>query len=254
MKKFLCVLSVVLFPVIIFAADVTKEEEDSPQSICPKTKVTGKVSDCLRCHVSPSFALKETDPQDLRAFPVANMWVLEDVKGIEYGKYLLQDEIEHGVTGEKLRLFFQYLDSHDIKVAVIDIQSFGGSVFEGWRCKSVIEEFQAKGIQVTTRVNSIAASAATMIFLAADKRLISPTAELMFHELWSFTFLSMDSPSDKEDEARVLRHIQDGITAWVSSRCNLSKSAIDERIRKKEFWVSGKEARDYGMATGYIGK
>ena len=76
----------------------------------------------------------------------------------------------------------------------------------------------------------------------------------MFHELWTFDFLKISSPSDKEDEARVLRHIQDGITAFVASRSILTKQEVDNLIRKKEFWVSGIDALKYRFATKLIGE
>jgi len=250
---FIAMVVALCIAVNVPAARAGDEKEVAPKAFeCPKTHISDQ-DKCFSCYVPPSFELKEINIHALYDYPV-NTTIYTDKTGQRYGYYTLNGEINHGYTGFQLDTFFNYIDRHGITKAIIDIQSFGGSVFEGWHCKSVIEDFQARGIDVTTKVHSVAASAATMIFLAADKRVISPTAELMFHELWTFDFLKISSPADKEDEARVLRHIQDGITNFVASRSSLSKKDIDEKIRKKEFWVNGIEAVEYGFATKIIGK
>lgn len=256
MKKFIVFIAIAMFLTGYMIDDVCRAEDKKEATYkpfeCPRTHMSDQ-DKCFSCHVPPSFELKEIDVHALYDYPT-NTKIYTDREGQKYGVYSLNGEISHGYTGFQLGVFFNYIERHGINKAIIDIQSFGGSVFEGWRCKSVIEDFQARGMDITTKVHAVAASAATMIFLAADKRVISPTAELMFHELWTFEFLKISSPADKEDEARVLRHIQDGITNFVASRSSLSKDEIDMKIRKKEFWVNGNEALEYGFATRIIGK
>ena len=260
MKRLIVLIAIALFLMGCITVNVTivragDEKEKTPPYKpfeCPKTHITNQ-DKCFSCHVPPSFEIREINIHALYDYPYRTK-IYTNKGGQRYGFYSLKDDIDHSVTGFQLEEFFNYIARHGLTEAVVDIQSFGGSVFEGWRCKSVIEDFQTRGINVTTKVHSIAASAATLIFLAADNRIISPTAELMFHELWTFDFLKISSPSDKEDEARILRHIQDGITNFVASRGTLSKKEIDEKIRKKEFWVNGSEAMEYGFATKLIGK
>ena len=246
-----------LVVLIAFPAFAKKEKpkEEKPESIskCAKLPIYGELRDCMSCHVPPSMRLKEEDPHAWRDYPVRNMWVYSDAQG-EYGYYAFIDDVSHNYSGVYFYQFFRYLEKHNINRAIIEVQSFGGSVFEAWRIVGILAEAISKGFKVTTKVQSIAASAGAIIFLAGEERLISPTAELMFHELWTFKFLAIESPADKEDEARVLRHIQDTITEWVASRSNLTKKEIDELTRKKEFWVRGTQAMEYGFATGFISK
>jgi len=258
MKRFIVLFAIALFLMGCIAVNIGRAEDQKEKPPpykpfeCPRTHISNQ-DKCFACHVPPSFEIKEINIHALYDYPY-NTKIYTDKNGERYGFYSLKGDIDHNSTGFLLETFFFYIESHGIKKAVIDTQSFGGSVFEGWRCKSVIDDFQERGIKVTTKVHAVAASAATLVFLAADNRVISPTAELMFHELWTFDFLKISSPSDKEDEARILRHIQDGITTFVASRGTLSKKEIDEKIRKKEFWVNGSEAMEYGFATGMIGK
>jgi ATP-dependent protease ClpP protease subunit len=67
----------------------------------------------------------------------------------------------------------------------IDIDSPGGSVVLGLQIMDLMRDAQANGTTITCRVgnNAMAASMAAVILVAAcDRRLMSPTAQLMFHE------------------------------------------------------------------------
>lgn len=251
MKKYLILIAMFFsFIALESFAEIDDSKETAQQSIkCDKLPIYGKLEDCLTCHIAPSMRLKEEDPHKWRNYPISNMWVSKEENSAYYA---FIDSVSHDYTAKDFFAFFRYLEQHKITQATIEIQSFGGSVFEAWRIKGIIEEAQAKGISVTTKVQSKAASAGTIIFLAGTKRVISPTAELMFHELWTFKMLAIESPADKEDEAKVLRHIQDTITSWVASRSKLSKEEINEKTRKKEFWARGTQAVEYGFATGFI--
>jgi len=102
-----------------------------------------------------------------------------------------------------------------------------------------------------TRVHGIAASAAAIIFCAGTRgyRVAGSRAELMFHELFTFKFIAIETPSDQEDQSRILRHLQDSITAWLAKRGKMSKADLDSRMRKKELWLNGLDARN--LDRGY---
>jgi ATP-dependent protease ClpP protease subunit len=76
----------------------------------------------------------------------------------------------------------------------------------------------------------------------------------MWHELQTLEIFNLSTPSNKEDEARVLRHLQDTANSWLAEVSNLSKEEVDELVRYKELWVTGPEAVQYGFADGFIGK
>uniref|UniRef100_A0A6M3JH49 Putative protease n=1 Tax=viral metagenome TaxID=1070528 RepID=A0A6M3JH49_9ZZZZ len=215
---------------------------------CPYSHISDQ-DKCFKCHgIGKEFkVIKETPEDAWRDYPSCHVRVIDGI-----GYYDLNGEIGHGITGGLIQGFFRYLLKHEIKTAVIEIQSPGGSLFEGWRVKGYIEAAQAQGIKVETRVYSFAASAGFLIFMAGDTRTVAPTAELMWHELMTFSMFSLDTPSDKEDAARILRHLQDSANNWISERSGQDKDKLDAKIRKKELWVNGKEAVDMGFATGFI--
>lgn len=250
MKKGLITTIVVSFTLCLFVASVWAE--DSPVKkdwgYCPKTKMDNS---CFDCHIKPSFGLKEKAPDAHLSYPNSAMKIMGFDTGNLYGYFLLED-----IESRQVKDFFDYLHSHNIKRAVIEINSPGGSLFGAQRIISFMESWISAGNELATRVDGFAASAGFLIFCAGEKgkRYISPTASLMWHELMTFKMFSIETPSDQEEQSRILRGLQDIRNNWLATRGKLTKDELDAKIKKKEFWMSGKEAVDYGYADGFIGK
>ena len=258
MKKLFILICVLLLGVSVSWA--TEENKESAKidklmkmiaekaSICPTTKMA---EDCLTCHETPGFELKtakEKDPADIFDSPYGTKWILD--KG-EYTLYLKLVSIDSDHVFE----FYQYAVRHGVKRVIIEIYSPGGNVFSAWRIVGLMKMYEKKGIKTETRVHGFAGSAGFLVFVSGPKgmRFISPQAELMWHELKSFKIFDYSGPSDKEDEAAVLRHLQDTGNLFLESVSRLSKKEWDVLIRKKEFWATGKEAVEkYGLADGHL--
>jgi len=179
------------------------------------------------------------------------MFIAKDFDGVTYGQFNLDFEIEGG-QAELVRLFFVTLRAKGISHAVIEITSPGGEVAEALKMKAYIEEYQNHGMLVTTKIYCFSASAASFLFLAANDRQINPEAIIMFHEIEQPTYMSMQSPSVKEDEAGISRFIQDDLNEYIASRCKLSKDQMDQLVYKRELWINGRIALQLGIATSFI--
>jgi len=223
MKKLLFVLSVALALGTAYA-----EEDPAAESICPKTKISAQ-NQCLTCHTYPNFKIKESDPREGLIYPDWLVW-----KNNTWEGYFLLGHV--GSTS--IADFYEYINSRGISRVTIELFTPGGGVMEAWRIVALIEE--NKQVHTTTIVRGFAASAGFLIMCAGDSRLVSPTALLMWHEVQSFKMFDISSPSDKEEEARILRFFQDVANDWLVARSRMSKKELDARIKKKEFWLSGK--------------
>jgi len=191
------------------------------------------------------FTLKETPADNHLVYPVSGMKIIGDT-----GYYLLTD-----ITAGYVEAFFAYLKSKAIKKAVIDIHSPGGALFDGQKIVGLIREWQKSGGTVTTKVYSMAFSAGFLVFAAGDRRLVDPFAELMWHEIQSYSGFGMtiSTPSDKEDAARIMRHLQDVLHEYLATRGKLTKKEVDQKVSKRqEWWMSGKKAVEFGFADGFI--
>lgn len=227
--------------------DRKKAEEKYKPFECPKTHISNQ-DKCFTCHVTPSFAVKEIKEFSTYEFPNNNTKIkIEDGKSI--GHFMLCN-----IDDEQLRDAADYFYGHKIDKVVIEIHSPGGSLFDAWRVKGIVDEMEDRGIRIETRIYGLAASAGFLIFCSGQDRVVSNTAEMMWHELKVGKFLSVESPADQEDESKILRHLQDTANNWITSRSKVSKDELDSKIRKKEFWINGKEAFAMGFATKLIGK
>ena len=113
-----------------------------------------------------------------------------------------------------------------------------------------LERLASRGMLFT---RAYCASAAFMVFVAGDKRIVEPTAYIMTHELWTLAFLKLETPTSKEHEAKTMRMFQDTINEWLASRSGVSKKKLDEMVQHKDWWMSGKDAvTKWKFADGYI--
>jgi len=252
MKKLLTILTIVLFFAILFAIpawagmeDVTIMPDPPPtKGKCPKTQIVGDATDCLMCHVRGNFAVKETLPDAAYDYPNGYMRLVKTKDGI-VGYYILEE-----ILADSIKDFLDYLEWKGIKKAVIELYSPGGSLFGAWRIIGLMNAAKSRGMVIETRCHGFAASAGFLIFISGSMghRAVSPQSELMWHELLSFKMFAIETPASSEDEAKILRHLQDTANEYIASRCKLTKEDLDERVKRKEFWLNGKQAFEDGLA------
>jgi len=258
-KSWLIVLAISLvFVVSAFAQNgdygvATEEPKEVPIKWCPTSLISDN-DKCMLCHVvsGGKFVLKQTEPDAHIPYPATGK-ILNYGTPDAQGYFFLTGSINSSDSGS-IKELFDILDKHNIKHCIIEIYSGGGELFAGWRFKGVMDIWMAKGNIIETRLLGVAASAAATVFVAGSNgyRFMNPQAELMFHELWQFKFLDIATPSDKEDEAKALRHLMDTMTSFLASRSKMTKEEIDTKVHKKEFWVNGIEAVEFGFADGFI--
>lgn len=231
--------------------DEAKEKAEATQAIqepCPETTM---ISSCLDCHEKGSFRIPEESMDASYEYP-NGVTKIREIDGKLMGIFDMDGSIPHPSC---LQDFFFYMQKHGIKHVILDIHSPGGYLLVASKYTSIMEYWKAKGYIIQTNVHGFAASAAVYISVGGSKgfRFVGPTAELMWHELAIGQFFKIVSPSSSEDEALVLRHLQDTTNNWLADHSNLTKKQLDEKIHKKEFWMNGIEAVEYGFADGVFG-
>ena len=256
-RLFLFVLGILLIAVTGFSGTSHPPEDRPPETTredkaqfvkCPETTMQ---RECLTCHIAGKmpgaktrFPVKEAAPDVWRVYPTPSMQIIEDE-----GYFFLTD-----IDSEAIKKFFNYLAQHQIKKAVIEMHSPGGALFDAQRIIGLMRYWQSQGIRIETRLFGAAFSAGFYIFTAGDVRLVDEYADLMWHEIQTFSGFGfqIETPSDKEEAARVLRHLQDIRNDYLATRGKLTKQEIDAKIARKEFWMSGKEAVEFGFADEFI--
>ena len=260
MKRY-TVICAVLCLLLSFGMAFANEEkaeppkDEGPKSICPTSLMK---ESCFTCHVvsNGKFVLKETKIDAHLDYP-------NGTKIINFGTpdaygYFEMGQVDYS-TSEQAKNFFNYLRRHKIDRAVMEIVSGGGDLLLGWRIKAFMDEWKAEGKTVETRVRCLAASAAFIVFLAGSDghRVANATSELMMHELklteGGMFWFKETTPSSAEEQAKTLRHLQTTVNDWVARRSNLTKEKVQQMLQWKEFWVNGRQAKEYGLADIVIG-
>jgi ATP-dependent protease ClpP protease subunit len=229
----------------------TEPEEESEKG-CPITKITDN-SYCFSCHIlirdadKIRYGVKEISPYNQYDVP----YHTKIIDGVLH--YILED-----INSDSVANFLNYAARHPElgKRVVVEVNSFGGSVFEAWRIKSYFVRFEKMGYTIETRTYGYALSAGFIVFVSGTMghRLVDANAEFMMHELWSIEWPKVATPSSKEEEAKVYRHLQDNINNWIASRGNLSKDELDTLVEFRDYWLVGDEMIALGFADGFIAK
>lgn len=158
-------------------------------------------------------------------------------------------------TGEPLDI--QCITIKDFKEALNRVQScssielhlnsYGGDATVGIAIHNLLK---ASGKKITCVIDAVAASAAFTIAMAADEVKVYPGSILMCHEVKSFMYGYYGN-----DE---LKKIENGNTAYNNSAAAMysQKSGMSKsqclNLMKKETWMTGAEAVNYGFADSLI--
>ena len=126
----------------------------------------------------------------------------------------------------------------------VEIHSGGGSVFEGYRIFNEMKKLRERGVYVTARINTLAASMGSVIAMAADKVEIASNGKIMIHEA------SGGAQGDSETllrYAELLENISDEIAEVYAGKTGKSKEDM-RALMKKETWMTAKQAVEMGFA------
>ena len=116
------------------------------------------------------------------------------------------------------------LNAVDTPNLTVRINSYGGSVSEGLAIYSLLSDFKG---HVKTIVDGFACSAASIIFMAGDERVVPENGLLMIHNAW--TEARGDSNTMKKVAEDLEKITQPSLNIYTS-KTNLSEEEIKEKI------------------------
>ncbi len=130
-------------------------------------------------------------------------------------------------------------DKSDVDVV---INSGGGDVFAGSEIYTLLKEYQG---QVTVKIVGLAASAASVIAMAASegKLMISPTAQLMMHNVSTY---GGGDYRDFEHTAEILKSANQSIANAYKARTGKSYEEL-KAVMDKETWLNAESAVEQGF-------
>ena len=158
----------------------------------------------------------------------------------------LDEEI--GFWGTQAKDFRAQLDAVEGNELVVEINSVGGDVMAGLGIYNMLRSWAKGGKAVTTRVTGVAASIASIIALAGDKREMPKNTFAMVHQASTFAVGTAD---DMRDAADTLDKVDGSLRGIYMDRMGVDEAKAKE-IMAKDTWLTADESMDLGFATALI--
>lgn len=152
---------------------------------------------------------------------------------------------EIGFWGVSAAAFVEDLDEITAPEIVVAINSLGGEVFDGI---AIYNALRLKDAHITTRVDSMAASIASVIAQAGDHRQMVKSSQMMIHEAWG---LVIGTASDMRELADQLDRQTDNIAEIYAERSGRDVTEI-RPLLTDESWFNDKEAVEEKLADEII--
>jgi ATP-dependent Clp protease, protease subunit len=147
-----------------------------------------------------------------------------------------------GVTAKRVAAALRSIGDRDV---VVNINSPGGNYFEGLAIYNTLREHKAK---VTVKILGVAASAASVIAMAADEVQIARAGFLMIHNAWVVA----------EGDRHQLREVADFLEPFDAAAVDIyvARSGMDAKdvakMLDRETWIGGAEAVEKGLADALL--
>ncbi len=145
----------------------------------------------------------------------------------------------------------KFISSHNSvptrKPIILEIQSGGGAVRDGFALIAAIEQSKTK---VITRVNGYAFSMALTVFLAGHERHMSRHASLMYHQLSTGGYGTLKNSSDRIE---ISKELQEQIDNYILERTNWKRPKLSKIYKlQTDYYISSDEALESGFATKIV--
>ena len=127
----------------------------------------------------------------------------------------------------------------------VHINCFGGEVFEGLAIANALRSYKGK---TTAVIDSVAASAATVVALGCESVRMHEDSLFMIHEAAS---LAMGTADDLDQQAALLRQINDILAGAYERKTKAGKEQIAKWMAD-ETWFPAAQAKELGFADEVI--
>lgn len=133
---------------------------------------------------------------------------------------------------------------------VLEFNTPGGSIIDGFRLMDEVERFKRDGTPVTIRVRGQACSMGTVILQSATTREIGPNSLLMLHRA---SFAAKGTTAEVEDAVEEGKMLESQIYKVLSRRTGKSESWWKKKLgARKDVWWTAEEALRDGLVDAIV--
>ena len=166
-------------------------------------------------------------------------WVKnEEGRTLYFDGYIAQDSwLDDEISPKQFKADLYSADG-DISIF---LNSPGGDVFAASQIYTMLKEYPGS---VTVKIDGLAASAASVIAMAADSVYMSPVAMMMLHNPATAVF---GEATDLQGAIAMLNEVKEGIINAYEHKTGLSRVKL-AHMMDAETWMSAKKAVELGFA------
>lgn len=159
-----------------------------------------------------------------------------------YGDITSWEWLESDVSSYTLSKQIEALECDQINVY---INSYGGEVAEGLAIYNQLKRHKAK---VKTVCDGFACSAASVVFMAGDERIMSTASLLMIHNAW--TRVKGNSKELRKQADDLDKITQASVNAYMQE-INITEEELKQML-DDETWITPQEAIEKGFITAIV--
>jgi ATP-dependent Clp protease protease subunit len=130
----------------------------------------------------------------------------------------------------------------DVDMITVHINRYGGEVAEGLAIHNSLKSHKAKIITVCA---GFACSAASVVFMAGDERIMNSASLLMIHSAWTYAAGNADDLRKAADDLEKISDV--AMSVYKAAGVTLSDDDLTEMLNT-ETWLTPQEALEYGFA------
>jgi len=131
----------------------------------------------------------------------------------------------------------------------IHINSYGGSVDNGFAMIGIVEQLKEKGYDIHTIVTGKSMSMGAMLLLSGSKRFAYKYADVMFHSAWNYT--NPYEPStykSKKFDLEQSELLLEKFKKYISKNCELDISKFQKMVDTDTDWhMNVEQAKKYNI-------
>ncbi len=155
----------------------------------------------------------------------------------------IYDEI--GAFGVSAKQFTQEFAAINASQILVRINSIGGDVFDGIAIHNAIK---AKQADITTQVDGIAASIASIIMLAGKQIAIAKNGYVMIHQPWTF---AMGNGEDLRKQADLLDKLSGTMATMYAAKTGKTAEQMSS-VMSAVTWYTAEEAKAAGFVDAVL--
>lgn len=161
----------------------------------------------------------------------ADLYIFGDITSWPWDE---KDKDAYGIVKE-----LQELETETVNV---HINSYGGDVAEGLAIYNVLKN---SGAKIRTYCDGFACSAASVVFMAGEERIMNSASLLMIHNAWTWGY---GNANDFRKQADDLEKISQASVNAYMNRVSITEQEV-KNLMDAETWLTAEESVEKGFAT-----